>query len=264
MKLTGWTKIVALAGGVLGAALVSLGAAGDGCSVGSRSPAPDVTGWWDISYDDTLAVKVTLGGSVYERTIGLQGGTITIEHGGESIDFALDCGRPEVICPSEAWPAAVKLEQRETDFEHKFIATLPVQRCDGALVTPAAADCGAGTHNPDCAKVCDGTIVVEDQERLGSIGDDGTTFRIWLGAGAASNGVNCLMVGASVADAAIVSAGSSARGNWEAVALEAGQVTVGYAGGCLWAGDPDADGELEALVLGASIKISTGFTGTKG
>ena len=31
----------------------------------------------------------------------------------------------------------------------------------------------------------------------------------------------------------------------------------------LWAGDPDMDGDLEALVLGASIKFTTGFTADK-
>ena len=69
--------------------------------------------------------------------------------------------------------------------------------------------------------------------------------------------------GWSVADADFVNEGSSAAGNWEAVAMENGIVTVGYAGACLWAGDPDDDGTIEALVLGASIKFTTGFTGLK-
>ncbi len=48
--------------------------------------------------------------------------------------------------------------------------------------------------------------------------------------------------------------------DWSAVAMDAGLVTIGYAGGCLWAGDPNMDGQLEALVASASIKFTTGFT----
>jgi len=42
-----------------------------------------------------------------------------------------------------------------------------------------------------------------------------------------------------------------------------GLVTVGYGGGCLWAGDPNMDGELEALVVGASVTFTTGFSGAR-
>ncbi|MCG8425501.1 MAG: hypothetical protein MJE77_47085 [Proteobacteria bacterium] len=37
---------------------------GDGCAVNSRSPAPDLSGEWTISYDDTLDVEVRIGGAV--------------------------------------------------------------------------------------------------------------------------------------------------------------------------------------------------------
>ena len=42
-----------------------------------------------------------------------------------------------------------------------------------------------------------------------------------------------------------------------------GQVKTAYAGGCLWAGDVDKDGKIEALVVAASVEISTGFTAVK-
>ncbi len=45
--------------------------------------------------------------------------------------------------------------------------------------------------------------------------------------------------------------------------MDAGLVSVGFAGGCLWAGDPDMDGDLEALLVGASVKFTTGFTGQR-
>ena len=42
-----------------------------------------------------------------------------------------------------------------------------------------------------------------------------------------------------------------------------GVVTVGYAGGCLWVADTDADPELEAAILGASVTFTVPFTGKR-
>jgi len=235
-------------------------AKGDGCAASSRSPAPDVSGSWNVSYDDQIGVEVTIGGSVYTTELGPHGGAFTITHGGRPITFDLDCDRPDVLCPSEAWPTTVEVEQRDVRFEHRMYVTLPTQRCDGALVGPAPDACGAGTDNPDCDAVCDGTIAVSSEERFGVIGEDGDSFRLYLGAGVASNGVNCALFGWSVADADLDTVGGADDGDWEAVAMNNGLVTVGYAGGCLWAGDPDMDGETEALILGAGIRFTTGFT----
>jgi hypothetical protein len=210
---------------------LAMGAKGDGCASNSRSPAPNVEGTWAIEYDDSLDVTIKIGGAVYTETLGPQGGVINITHDGNPLSFDLDCARPEVLCPSEAWPATVTAEQRNDNFEHRMIITLPTQSCSGQLVEPAPADCGAGTLNEDCEMVCDGDIIVRDVERF--------------------------------ADADLVNSGTADGGDWEALEMDAGLVTVGYAGGCLWAGDPDMDGQLEALVLGASITFRTGFTGVR-
>ncbi|PKN22310.1 MAG: hypothetical protein CVU65_15320 [Deltaproteobacteria bacterium HGW-Deltaproteobacteria-22] len=244
-------------------ALLSMGAKGDGCSAVSKSPAPDVTGVWDITYDDTLDVTITVGGAVYERTLGVQGGLIEITHEGQPLTFDLDCERPEVICPSEAWPGTVEIEQRNTALLHQMIVTLPKTECLGVMVTPAPADCGEGTLNPDCDQVCDGEITVVEREAFGVIGETGETFRLYLGGGIATNGINCVLLAGSLADGEWVNIGTSAGGDWEATAIRAGVVKTGYAGGCLWAGDPNMDGQLEALVLSASIEFETGFTGVK-
>ena len=45
--------------------------------------------------------------------------------------------------------------------------------------------------------------------------------------------------------------------------MNGGAVKTGYAGGCLWAGQVDAQGKPSATVLGASVEISTSFTGKK-
>jgi hypothetical protein len=69
------------------------------------------------------------------------------------------------------------------------------------------------------------------------------------------------MLGVSSAEADLVTSGSAGTEDWRAYGMEAGLVKVGYAGGCLWAGDPNMDGELETLVLGTSVEFATGFTG---
>jgi hypothetical protein len=43
--------------------------------------------------------------------------------------------------------------------------------------------------------------------------------------------------------------------------MEAGLVTIGYAGACLFAGT--VDGTNQALLVGAEVKFTTGFTGAK-
>jgi len=240
-----------------------MGAKGDGCAANSRSPAPDVTGTWDVAYDDTLGVEITIGGEVYDQELGAAGGQVTIDYHGTPIVFDLDCARPDVLCPSEAWPASVTAEQRDAQLQHQMVVTLPTQACSGTMAAADPSTCGAGTDNPDCDDVCNGEVTVSNQERFGVIGENGSTFRLYLGAGIASNGINCALLGWSVADASLDSVGGSAGGDWEATGMSAGLVTIGYAGGCLWAGDPNMDGQLQALVIGASIQFTTGFTAAR-
>lgn len=241
----------------------TVAAQGDGCAASSRSPAPDVTGSWAIEYDDRITVEVHLGGAVYEADLPSTGGTFQIVHDGRALSFELDCGRPEVVCPSEAWPETVDIEQRNEEFEHRMIVTLPTQTCSGALRAPAADECGADTLNPDCESVCDGEVQVTESERFGVIGETGDTFRLYLGAGIATNGINCALLGVSLADAHLENDGTAADGDWTATAMHDGLVTVAYAGGCLWAGNTDMDPELEALLVAASITFRTGFTGAR-
>jgi hypothetical protein len=241
----------------------TVAARGDGCAANSRSPAPDLTGDWAITYDDQIGVEVDIGGARYEAEIPARGGTIAIVHDGRELTFELDCARPEVVCPSEAWPEEVSIEQRNAEFEHRMIVTLPTQSCDGRLRAPTGDECGPGTLNPDCDSVCDGDIRVGQTERFGVIGESGDSFRLYLGAGIATNGLNCALLGFSVADAELDTVGSSRDGDWEAVAMRDGLVTVGYAGGCIWAGNTDLDPALEAILAGASITFRTGFTGER-
>ena len=68
------------------------------------------------------------------------------------------------------------------------------------------------------------------------------------------------MLGYSVADATLDSTGKGTP-TWDATAMSAGLVTIGYSGACLFAGT--MDNTNQALLVGASVKFTTGFTGTK-
>lgn len=263
VQLVSPLRRVALAALIAPPLLLTMAAQGDGCAANSKSEVPDVTGRWDIAYDDAIDVTIKIGGAVYKETVGASGGAVTIDHQGQPFTFDLDCARPEIVCPSEAWPAQVSVRQDNAHFQHRMIVTLPMQTCSGELVQPApGVACGLGTDNPECEPVCEGDVVIENKEAFGAIGETGETFRLFLGAGIATNGINCALLAASVADANLETV-QSRGGVWEAVAMNAGQVTTAYAGACLWAGDPDADGNLEALVLSASVELQTGFAGTK-
>ncbi|MCB9730003.1 MAG: hypothetical protein H6744_18595 [Deltaproteobacteria bacterium] len=231
-----------------------MGADGSSSGCGQHEDMPDVSGSWAVDYDDSMMVELKIGGSVYTRTLGPEGGVITVEHDGVPLSFDLDCSRADVLCPSEAWPETVKMAQPDRDWEAHVELTLPSQRCDGTLVPADPTRCGAGTRNPDCDDVCEGTVTTTSTKRAGLLSKGGDRLSVLLGAAAASNGVNCLLLGLSVAEADVVSEGGPRSVRWEAVRLEQGHVTTGYAGGCLFAGSsPDA------LVAGASIKVTTGF-----
>lgn len=237
-----------------------MGAQGDGCAAGSNSPAPDVRGTWDVVYDDTIGIEVKIGGAVYDAELGAAGGRFTIDHGGQPYTFDLDCARAEVVCPSEAWPDRVVIEQRDVAKQHQMVVNLPQQSCEGDLEQPAIGTCGAGTSNPNCDLVCGGEITVQTAKAFGVIGETGETFRLYLGGGIVTNGINCAMLGYSVADAGLVTEGESGN-DWEAVAMEAGLVTIGYSGACLFAGT--MNGSDQALLVGAEVKLTTGFTANK-
>ncbi|GEM_PF-981325 len=244
--------------------LLGAGDGGGSCgAVWNRDAAPDIEGTWAVAYDDSLAIEITLGGATYTAETGVNGGTIEIEHEGEPLTFELDCEDENILCPSEAWPAELDFEHRNAEYPHQFHALLPTQVCDGELVDPEPAECGEDTANPECEQVCDGEMVAATEDRFGWISDDGTGMSLLLGAGYADNGINCALLGLSAATAELETSGSAAEEAWTVDAMNLGEVTVAYTGGCLWADDVDGDDELEAVVLGASISITTGFDATR-
>lgn len=250
----GWIGVAALMPMMMGAR------GGCGGPLTSMSPAPDVEGAWAVTYDDALEVEITLGGATYDATLPEEGGTVMVEHGGYAIPFTLDCSRPEIVCPSEAWPERVTVSQREPEYPHRMWVTIPKQECMGTMRDPDPSECGANTLNPECDRVCDGEVSTVERDTFGLIDEPGESFDLLLGGGIATNGVNCVLLGVSSAHAGLLSSGSAETEDWTAEEMREGRVVAAYGGGCLWAGDPDGDDELEALVLGASVKFTTGFT----
>jgi hypothetical protein len=262
MRLSRLAPSLVLGAG-LGALPLLLGADGCGGTYGSTDAAPNVSGAWDVTYARTLDVDVEIGGSHYTATVPETGGMVHVEHGGSGFDFEIDCARPELICPSEVWPDRVTIDQRDATYRHRMWVTIPTQTCSVPLSAPDPSTCGAGTPNPDCDPVCDGEVTTSSSEAFGLIRDGGRHFDLFLGAGAASNGVNCVLLGVSAAEADLDNVGSAAGNDWESVGMSDGVVRTGYAGGCLWAGDPAMSGETQALVLGASLTLSVPFTASK-
>ena len=167
-----------------------------------------------------------------------------------------------MVCPSEVWPAEVSIRQDDPNYPHRIWMQVPSTECQGSLVAPDPATCGPDTNNPDCEKVCDGETTTVTKEAFGTVDEGGDDFWIGLNATAASNGINCLMIGGSIAQGELTTTGSAETEDWKATDAK-GDVVTAFAGGCLWVGDPNMDGELEALVLGGTIKLATGFSATK-
>lgn len=249
--------------GIVGCVPLAMGARGGCGPISSTDPAPDVNGTWAITYDDTLNVEVNIGGAIYNAQIPAEGGTVQVAHGGTMFEFNLDCARPEIVCPSEAWPSSVVAEQREAEYPHRMWVRIPSQTCSGTLRTPTPEECGEGTLNVACDQVCDGEVITTERDTFGVIDDAGSSFDLLLGAGVATNGVNCVLLGVSSAHADLVSSGSAETEDWTANEMTNGEIVTAYGGGCLWIDDGSATEDTRALVVGASVKFTTGFTGAR-
>lgn len=237
------------------------GGGGCGGTFNSTKQAPNVSGNWGITYGATMDVDVKVGGSTYSQSMTSSGGTFTFMHQGTAFSFNVDCARPEVVCPSEVWPSQVAVDQRDPMYQFRMWAKIPTQTCNGTTVAPMASECGTGTTNPDCKPICTGTVTTSSADAFGLIRDGGTGFDLLLGGGFASNGINCALLGLSVASADLETTKFGSA--WTASNMSNGVVKTGFAGGCLWAGPVDAQGKPSATVIGATVEIKTSFTGRK-
>ncbi len=236
----------------------------------ARDPAPDIAGDWRVTYEDDLNVKITIGAGadaqVFERTVPANGGTVEITGPNDTpISFDLDCARPEVVCPSEVWETDFEIERNSEEFTHRFLVQIPQQSCDGERVPADPSECGEGTDNPDCESVCIGTLVTVRRGAFGTINNEEDGFDILLSGGIATNGVNCALLALSVARGELQNSGSVETEDWRVDAIPSGEIVSGYAGACLWAqpvGTPE-DPDVAAVVLGATVELSTSFSAAR-
>lgn len=252
-----------LAAALLAAPLLMAANGGSCAPAVVGTDAPDISGAWALTWQDDLEVDIDIGGQVYHRTLGSKGGVIEIEHDGKPLTFDLDCSRPDVVCPSEVWPTTVDLEQRSGESGRNVHVTVPVSSCQGELVDPDPASCGAGTGNETCEPVCSGDVVQEKKEVFGTLNSSGDHLTVALGGGVVTNGTNCALLALSTAEIDVETTGSGEAGDWKAVSFPSAKVVTGFAGGCLWAGDADGDGALEGIAVGAKLTLSTSFTGER-
>jgi hypothetical protein len=95
-----------------GLALCALLASLLGCGKGlAGGLAPDFAGTWDVTYDDSMQVEFKLDEQMMSARVDEQGGQVAVRDAGLTLDFEVDCTRPELVCPSEVWPRELVLGQ---------------------------------------------------------------------------------------------------------------------------------------------------------
>ncbi|MFH1435271.1 MAG: hypothetical protein ABIJ56_06110 [Pseudomonadota bacterium] len=241
----------------------------------SENPAPDVTGDWNVTYDDEISVEIDIGGEVYSDVIGAEGGTITFTHDGNEVSLDLDCSKDWIQCPSEVYADQVTLEQRRfQEKPHQVHMTITEIGCATELREPVEADGECDSDDPK--RPCDIMICDEPAEEtkttIGDISDPGNTtddhpafdIRLLLGGGIAVPTANCILVAGSEATADIAYTGSydvnATEAEMTATKLENGEIRTTYAGACFWFEEVEYSEELQAALLGASITFKTGYT----
>ena len=94
-RTSGWVGVMALA-------LAPMLGGADGCGAAfSESPAPNMAGDWDVSYDDRLDVEIAIGGATYTEELGAGGGVVELTHEGQPLMFDLRC--EGVVCAELLW-----------------------------------------------------------------------------------------------------------------------------------------------------------------
>jgi hypothetical protein len=253
-----------------------------GTSVGgffSGDPAPDMRGDWEVTYDNVIGVEIDIGGSTYTGTVGVSGGSFQFVHDGQPVDLALDCSRKWVVCPSEVWANEVAFDQPRFDLRpHQVEMSVVELTCsDPRMPDEQAGECSSDpAENKPCdVEICDDANMTQTTKKaIASISNPvpaapvtgstpAYTIGIALSGGIAVPTANCVLLAGSYADADIVYDGSYDPEEPTMVAsdLADGLVTIDVAGACLWG--TEQGGNLAAALLGARVRLTTGFTARK-
>jgi len=245
----------------------------------SDDPAPSMEGVWDVTYDDQVDVEIDLGGgAVYYGVIADDGGEVAFTHDGEPVSLDLDCSKPWIVCPSEVWTETVEfLQPRFAARPHQVQMLVQDQEClNPRMPEESEGECSS---NPDVNLPCDVEIcdpedtITSTKSTVASISNPvppdpefgdrpGYTIGIALSGGMVIPAANCLLIGTSFADADIVYTGQyepDPEGpTMFATDLTDGVITIIFSGACFWA--HYSESEIAGALLGASVKITTGFT----
>ena len=194
-------------------------------------PKPwDVRGDYDLSFNDEITLRLDIGGAVRERKATGWGAIVDFgDVNGQpvTLDLAAHCAKPDVDCPSEVFWDKVAIQQPDVA---KKLAIYNLTVRDRR----SASDGGTG-------KTLNGLLDHNKQD----------AFLIGLGASSGSGGTGnagCAALAISVAE------GRFARNSEAAVdRIEAGRVRLGWLGGCAFG----------PLLLGATLSVETGYTGTR-
>lgn len=140
----------------------------------------DIRGNYDLTYDDTLTVRLGLAGGTREVTATGYGTIVdfgTYQGQPLKLDLTQFCARPEVQCPSEVFWSKVAIDQ--PDLKKNGLTLTAMQ-----VVNDTVHELDAGVK----AQVVAGLVDNAQTNR----------FVVGLGASAASNS-NCLLLGLSLA-----------------------------------------------------------------
>lgn len=264
-------KSLALAG-----VLLSCGGVGD--------PAVrDVTGNYDLAYDDQLRLQLNVGGAIREVTVNGYGNVAdfgTVNGEPVTLDLTEFCARPEVLCPSErlwskvavdqpdrasgrAVQTLVVIDDRQRDLDAgvraSSVAGLIDLEQNDRFILGLGASGGASGNCAALAISLAGGRFSRRGERLETAMEPRTEKgeRCSLDAGVEvdggetdagallpDGGVDCAPVAVTKL---VVPAGAPVEG------IKDGKVFVGWAGGCAFG----------PALVGATLTLETGFTGTR-
>ncbi len=83
----------------------------------AAAPRPDLSGAWDVIYDDYLDAEVRMGERVQRMRLSQDGGYLVASDAHGSTVLKIDCRREELICPHEVWPGELTLTNRTGDLD---------------------------------------------------------------------------------------------------------------------------------------------------
>lgn len=83
----------------------------------AAAPRPDLSGVWDVVYDDFIDVEVRVDQHVEKARLGRSGGRVVATVRNLTIELDVDCSREELVCPNEVWPTELTLSNRVGDFD---------------------------------------------------------------------------------------------------------------------------------------------------